>query len=180
MFPVVFVLTASGCIRLNQWLPFLPDVHVPARNALLNLHLHLVFSFSPPHPALPDPPGLQSLCCACCPRQCWLAGPASGPVRRPVPARRRRAAACCAIAAAWPSCPKSFRVRPLPSTWRRTGSSSCRSGPSVPCPRSSPSLWTTTTSLSSRQEPLRWAEPWPNSYYISGGSRIVQFACDNI
>lgn len=39
------------CIRLNQWLSFQPDVQVPARITLLNLHLHSVSSLSPPCPA---------------------------------------------------------------------------------------------------------------------------------
>lgn len=80
------------------------------------------------------------------------------PAHHPAPARRRRAAACSATAPAWLSCPKSFRVRPPPSTWTKTGSSSCQKGPLVLCPPSSLSLWTTTTSPSLPQEPLRFAE----------------------
>lgn len=113
----------------------------------------------PPHSEItPILSSFQSLCFACCLRRCWHGGLVFAPAHHPAPARRRRAAACSATAPAWLSCPKSFRVRPPPSTWTKTGSSSCQKGPLVLCPPSSLSLWTTTTSPSLPQEPLRFAE----------------------
>lgn len=109
----------------------------------------------------------QSLCCACCLRQCWHDGHVFGPVRYPAPAHRRRVAVSCVTALAWLSCPKSFPVRPLPSTWKRTDWSSCRRGHSAPCPPSSLSLWTTTTSLSLLLEPSRSAELLCISLFVS-------------
>lgn len=97
----------------------------------------------------------QCRCCGCCLTGSRPVGPAWGPVRHPAPARKRGAAACCATEPAWPTCPRSSPVRPPPSTWRRTDSSSCRRGPLAPYRRSSRSLWATTTSRLSHQEPSR-------------------------